>query len=208
MTDQLTALLEESRQLGFLGPGPVGPQLDHGAAFAVAVTEPPARALDLGAGGGLPGLVLATRFWPAARWTYLDARARRTEFLEQAVADLGEAERIDVITGRAEVLGRDPEHRGAYDLVVSRSFGSPGVTAECAAPFLRVGGTLVVSEPPAAALEDRWNPSGLGMVGFGAPEPIVVDGDHPVHLVRLTLLRECPSRFPRRDGMPTKRPLF
>ena len=60
----LVAILEESRALGFLGPGPVEGHLPHSLAFAAAVEDPPARAVDLGAGGGLPGLVLAALIWP------------------------------------------------------------------------------------------------------------------------------------------------
>jgi len=144
VNDPLLAVLDRSRALGFLGPGPVEDHLHHALAFARAVATPPARALDLGAGGGLPGLVLASRIWPGTSWTFLDAQQKRTEFLREVVTDLGLDDRVAVITERAEVLGRSPDHRGVYDLVVSRSFGPPAVTAECGAPLLRPGGRLVV----------------------------------------------------------------
>ena len=159
MTLELTDLLEEARQRGFLGPGPVEPHLDHARAFAVAAGAPPARAADLGAGGGLPGLVLAAEFWPDAKWVFVDAQQKRTEFLREAVEDLGLDDRVHVLTERAELVGQDLDHRGTYDLVVSRSFGPPAVTIECAAPLLRVGGAFVVSEPPLAGGRDR--PGGM-----------------------------------------------
>ena len=98
MTSPLTGLLAEARQRGFLGPGPVEPHLDHARAFAVAVPDVPARVLDLGAGGGLPGLVLAVECWPTARWVFLDAQQKRTDFLREAVHALDLVDRVEVVT--------------------------------------------------------------------------------------------------------------
>lgn len=207
MTD-LLAVLEESRRLGFLGPGPVEPHLDHASAYADVVETEPARALDLGAGGGLPGLVLAERHWTSTIWTMLDAQTRRTRFLEDAVDSLDLGDRVEIVTARAEDAARDPDHRGCYDVVTARSFGPPAVTAECAAPLLRSGGLLIVSEPPDSDPE-RWPASGLAELGFGAAEPLRFGrSDRPVHLVRIERTAEVPDRFPRRTGVPTKRPLF
>lgn len=199
--------LDRSRALGYLGPGPVEGHIRHAMAFAEAVVEPPARALDLGAGGGLPGLVLATTIWPACRWTFVDAQRKRTDFLELAVESLGLADRVSVITERAEVVGRDPEQRDAYDLVVARSFGPPAVTAECAAPLLRAGGRLVVSEPPTGSA-DRWPDAGLREVGLTDPAAVASPGPPPTHLIVLTRNDQALDRYPRRVGIPTKRPLF
>lgn len=207
MTARLLELLEESRRRGFLGPGPVEVHLDHARAFAVPARPAPARALDLGAGGGLPGLVLAATTWPATSWTFLDAQLRRTDFLEEAVEALGLGDRVAVVTERAEVLGRAIAHRGGYDLVVARSFGAPAVVAECAAPLLRVGGQLVVSEPPSGG-EHRWPAEGLGLVGLGPSQATVVAGPSPVHLVAMDLVATPAERYPRRVGVPTRRPLF
>jgi 16S rRNA (guanine527-N7)-methyltransferase len=204
VTDPLLALLDRSRSLGFLGPGPVDEHLQHALAFAATVAEPPARALDLGAGGGLPGLVLAARTWPSTQWTFLDAQRKRTDFLEAAVHELGLADRVEVVTKRAEVVGRAPAHRGGYDLVVSRSFGPPAVTAECAAPFLRPGGRLVVSEPPTGST-GRWPGDGLAQVGLRAEGPVEHD---QVHLMVLVRTDDPIDRLPRRPGLPAKRPLF
>ncbi|MCU1496206.1 MAG: rRNA small subunit methyltransferase [Acidimicrobiales bacterium] len=211
MTPPLTELLAESRRLGFLGPGPVEDHLRRAAAFVAAVPQPPARALDLGAGGGLPGLVLAATVWPETTWCFLDAMEKRTAFLVRAITRLGITERVRVVTDRAEITGRRPDQRGAYDLVVARSFGAPAVTAECAAPLLRPGGLLVVSEPPDTPLEQRWPVAGVAQLGFGSPEALTVedpDEDGATHLVRLRLDGVVDDRYPRRVGRPTKRPLF
>lgn len=207
MTPPLHDLLARSRTLGFLGPGPVEEHIRHALAFAEAVSRPPARALDLGAGGGLPGLVLATEVWPECRWTFLDAQRRRTDFLREAVGELDLAARIDIVTERAEILGRDDAHRGRYDLVVARSFGPPAVTAECAAPLLVPGGVLVVSEPPSGTA-DRWPREALATLGLVGPASLVSSDDPPVHLVALTRSAVDLGRYPRRVGIPAKRPLF
>jgi 16S rRNA (guanine527-N7)-methyltransferase len=208
VTLQLTELLEEARQRGFLGPGPVDPHLDHARAFAVAAGAAPSRAVDLGAGGGLPGIVLAAEFWPDTQWVFVDAQLKRTAFLRDAVEDLGLDARVQVVTERAEVVGQDPVHRGQYDLVVSRSFGKPSVTIECAAPLLRVGGAFVVSEPPATSVEDRWPTAGIAQVGCAPAEALVVGSDPGYHFARITQAVPTADRYPRRVGIPAKRPLF
>jgi 16S rRNA (guanine527-N7)-methyltransferase len=208
VTLELIDLLEEARQRGFLGPGPVEPHLDHARAFAVAAGAPPSHALDLGAGGGLPGLVLAVECWPDATWVFLDAQQKRTAFLREAVEDLGLEDRVQVLTERAEVVGQDPAYRGSFDLVVSRSFGPPPVALECAAPLLRVGGAFLVSEPPATAVGDRWPTSGTRIFGCGPAEGSVVGAGAGYHFARIELVEPCPERFPRRVGIPAKRPAF
>ena len=210
MIEQLVGLLEESRRRGFLGPGPVEFHLDHARAFAVPGDGvAPARALDLGAGGGLPGLVLAATVWPETHWTFVDAQLRRTAFLEDAVDELGLADRVEVVFDRAEEVGRDPERRGTYDLVVARSFGAPCVVAECGAPLLVPGGRLLVSEPPHVDIETRWPSAGVALVGLGPARSCQVDTPSgPVHLAELQLVGAVEARYPRRVGIPAKRPLF
>jgi 16S rRNA (guanine527-N7)-methyltransferase len=200
--DALLCALEEAQNLGFLGPGPVAAQVAHSRAFAAFAPHPPGRAVDLGSGGGLPGLVLASG-WPQSRWILLDASRRRTEFLERAVDTLHLAPRVEVRCQRAEVTGRDPALRGQADLVVARSFGSPAVVAECAAPLLRPGGHVIVAEPPGGD-HTRWPTVGLALVG------LQLDGTttQPWALQRLIQTTACPDRYPRRTGIPDKRPLF
>lgn len=209
MTSLLTDLLGEARQRGFLGPGPVEPHLDHARAFAVAAGDAPERAVDLGAGGGLPGLVLAAERWPSTRWTFVDAMQKRTDFLVEAVEALDLTDRVEVVTDRAELVGRAREHRCTYDLVVARSFGPPAVVLECAAPLLVLGGRFVVSEPPEGSLEDRWPTAVLAELGCGPALGVHVDdGDEGFHLARIEQVTPAPERFPRRVGIPSKRPLF
>lgn len=208
MSTSLIDQLVLSRELGFLGPAPAEDHLRHASAFAEGITTVPARALDLGAGGGLPGLVLAATVWPETQWCFVDSRAKRTAFLEEAVEALGLDDRVQVVTGRAEEIGRDAVHRHAYDLVVARSFASPAVTAECAGPLLTAGGALVVSEPPDVEASTRWPADGVAKVGFAPPVSVLADGPTPVHLVRLELHTVTGDRYPRRVGIPAKRPLF
>lgn len=202
MAEPLDAVLEDARTFGFLGPGEVAAHRRHAEGFlALLEGEDLAAAVDLGSGGGVPGLVLALAL-PGTRWLLLDAMAKRTAFLAEAVARLELGDRVTVRTGRAEEAGRDPDLRGAFDAVVARGFAAPAVTAECGAPLLRAGGVLVVSEPPGGA--DRWPAAPLTELGLD------VDAQQagPPALIRLRQQHAAPARYPRRVGVPAKRPLW
>jgi 16S rRNA (guanine527-N7)-methyltransferase len=244
--DDLRSLLCEARDQGFLGGLPIERQLEHARGFAevcaavlesaaLAVSEPQhegqtlgriVQVLDLGAGGGLPGLVLASSGWPVkVRVILLDGSIRRADWLRHAVEELGLSERVDVVGERAEIAGRSARLRHLQSIVVARSFGRPAVTAECAAPFLVAGGALVVSEPPpplgsapdegpsyavarAAGSHEvaaRWPPPALTELGFGPATEWRARGYGYV-VLRLESL--CAERYPRRNGIPAKRPLF
>lgn len=209
---ELLEELERARDLGFLGPGPVEEHQAHAHAFGAALGDalgdgggPGARLLDLGSGGGVPGLVLACST-PMGAWTLLDSSVRRTSFLREATEALGLRARVTVLIGRAEAIGAEASHRQAYDGVTARGFGPPAVVAECAAPLLRPGGVLVVSEPPAgrAQAAHRWPVGPLAMVGMAVEEQVV----GPPTFVVLRQVQPCPSIYPRRTGVPAKRPLW
>ena len=176
----------------------------HSAGYASVLGTEPDVVVDLGSGGGVPGLVLAVERWPEARMTLLDASQRRCTYLELCVVDLDLGDRVDVLWARAEEAGGSPQLRAAADAVVARSFGPPAVTAECAAPLLRVGGVLVVSEPPGGP-GDRWHPEGLAQLGLAQEATAVVEG---ATFTRLRQVEACPPTYPRRAGVPARRPLF
>lgn len=228
---RLAEVLERSRDLGFLGPGPVAAHIERslallpllwrlappgapdgpapagaGAHDGVPPAAPgvPARqisALDLGSGGGVPGLPLALAT-PRWRWVLLDGSVTRTAWLREAVDALRLGTRVEVATARAEDAGRT-HLRGAVDLVTARGFAAAAPTAECAAPLLRIGGAVVVTEPPGGA-PDRWPAPALAELGL-APGASVAT---PVALQSLRKVAATPERFPRRVGIPVKRPLW
>ncbi|WP_208029363.1 RsmG family class I SAM-dependent methyltransferase [Rhabdothermincola sediminis] len=202
----LLAVLEEARRRGFLGPGPVDEHVRQAERFRCRIDDLLVRgalfvrAVDLGSGGGVPGLALAVDH-PELTWVLVEAGERRAAFLQEAVSTLGLADRVSVRWGRAELLARDTQLRHQIDLVVVRSFGPPAVTAECATGFLRQDGYLLVSEPPYPQARQRWPAEELAELGF-EPEGVT----HGIQALRQARL--CPERFPRRVGIPAKRPLF
>lgn len=196
----LLRVLERAQQLGFLGPGPVDAHVAHAAAYLPVLEGVSGRIADLGSGAGLPGLPIALAR-PDLALVLVDAGERRVEALRRAVEELGLEARVDVVLGRAEVVGRG-ELRGTLDAVVARAFGPPAVTAECAAPLLRLGGRLIVSEPPDGA--HRWPAEAIAELGLAIGARLA----GPPHLQVLDQVHVCPDTFPRRDGLPAKRPLF
>ncbi len=206
----LLAVLARSADLGFLGGTPLDQQVEHAAGFVARLAgtggPPPDRFLDLGSGGGLPGLVIAALL-PDATGLLLDSNGRRCRFLEESVAGLGWDGRLTVACVRAEEAGHQADLRGSFTAVVARSFGPPAVVAECAAPFLEIGGVLVVSEPPPDGPEAdgrRWPADGLASLGLAFQ---AVERDRYGYAV-LHQVAACPDRYPRRTGVPAKRPLW
>ncbi|HYV57618.1 MAG TPA: RsmG family class I SAM-dependent methyltransferase [Candidatus Nitrosopolaris sp.] len=201
----LVEQLEIARSRGLLGPGPVEAHLAHGEAMATAIeADFDGRLLDLGSGAGVPGLILLTG-WPSAAGVLLDARHRRCRFLEAALRELDLLDRASVACGRAEELARDPSFRGRFELVVARGFGRPATTAECAVGFLAPGGRLVVSEPPGEPRRDRWPEEGLAELGLRGPEERTGGG---AGVAVLAATGPVAPRWPRRAGVPGRRPLW
>lgn len=190
--------------MGLLGPGPTAGHVHHATAMGGCQSVPPARVMDLGSGGGVPGLVLAL-LWPEARFVFLDASLRSARFLTGALKRLGLEGRAEVVRDRAELAGRRTDLREGFDLVVARSFGHPAVTAECASGFVHPGGLLLVSEPPGATGDSRWSSEGLRILGFGPARGCRAGG---FSFVAVAKRETAGSRWPRRSGVPAKRPLW
>lgn len=193
-------VLERSRRLGALGPGPVADHVRHADGFLAALASSAGPVLDLGSGGGVPGLVIAVRR-PDLRVELLDAQSKRVELLRAALDTLGLADRCTVHHGRAEELAHRSDLRGHYGVVVARSFGPPAVVAECAVGFLTPGGHLVVSDPPGPDPAARWPSDGLAQLDLRR-----LDG--PTGVTVLERGHDPLARTPRRAGIPVKRPLF
>jgi 16S rRNA (guanine527-N7)-methyltransferase len=194
----LSLLLGEAQRRGFVGPGPVGDHVAH-AWPLVAVLPDEGLGVDLGSGGGVPALILA---WarPRLRWVLVESQDRRARWLREALRRASMTGQVDVRRERAEAVARS-DLRGRADVVTARSFAPPAVTAECGAPFLAVGGSLWVAEPP-APVPDRWDERGLDELGLRR-----CDGGLP-GWAGFEQVRRCPERYPRRVGIPSKRPLF
>ena len=148
--------------MGFLGPGPLRVHIEHANYYLEAIPPDTTRLVDLGSGGGLPGLPLLLAL-PDTQGRLVDGSEKRCQFLSESLPQLGLEDRVEVVLGRAEKLGHLDEHRGWADVVVSRSFGAPHHTVECASGFVRAGGLIVISEPPGGR---RWPVDQLAKYGI------------------------------------------
>ncbi len=177
------------------------------AAIGPAVAE--AALLDVGSGAGMPGLAWAL-LWPRATVSLLETRSRRVEFLRQTARQLG-LERLEVLHGRAEELAREPRLRERFDLVTARALAPLPVLAELTLPFTRVGGRLAAIKS-ADGLADEIQSARRAFETMGAePTPPALPyerGDgKPCALVLVRKLRPTPALYPRRAGVPAKKPL-
>ena len=202
----LSSALEKSRALGFLGPNAIEPHIEHARGFVECWDSvrdyAPTEFLDLGSGGGLPGLVLLEEWQCAGVLT--DSMEKRMVFLREVLEWPEAPTGGHVVTARAEDLARDPDYEEAFDLVTARSFGPPAVTAECAVRFLKVGGLLIVSEPPDDAQIDRWPTEGLEKLGLTSLGRVRFGAAYQI----LEKASPTPPVYPRPSGTPKKNPLF
>jgi len=194
--------LREAQVRGLIGPRELPSALAHARDLGKVATDglsANSRALDIGSGGGLPGLVLATD-WPTWSWVLLDSNHRAAVFLREVVEALRLADRVTVAEARVEDFARDPGEKAAFGLVVGRSVAPLAVMCEYAAPLLEVGGRLVVSQPPGrSGLVSDEALERLGMrLELVSTEPSAAVFQQ---------ISPCPAGFPRRAGIALKRPL-
>ncbi len=160
--------------------------------------------IDLGSGAGVPGITVAVAR-PRAHVVLVEPSQKRAGFLEIVIRELRLAN-AEVWSERAEVLGRDPQHRGRYDAVTARALAPVRVLAEYALPFLRLDGVAVFPKGRAAAAEVQAAAAALRILG-GAAEvhPAMSPRASPVVVVRK--VAPTPEQYPRRPGAPGRRPL-
>ena len=166
------------------------------------------RVLDLGAGAGLPGLPLKIAA-PDLSLTLLEATARKAAFLREVVSELA-LEQVEVLSGRAEEVARQADQRQAYGLVVARAVAPLPTLLELALPFLRIGGVLAAPKGGGAPREVARSQRALGLLGgtLLSVAPLSVPGARRrPWLVLVRKVAPTPEVYPRRPGIPAKRPL-
>ncbi|MCK9487180.1 MAG: 16S rRNA (guanine(527)-N(7))-methyltransferase RsmG [Dehalococcoidia bacterium] len=166
------------------------------------------RIADLGPGGGFPGVPMRI-LEPALDLVLVESNQRRAEFLRHLVASLA-LDRVEVVTARAEEAGRDPALREGFDLVVARALAPLAVLVEYGVPLLRRGGVLATPKGSRAAEELAEAAGALAALGAVALDlvPLSLPAGAPPQTV-LVVRREgdLDERYPRRPGIPSKRPL-
>jgi len=167
-----------------------------------------ARVIDVGTGAGFPGLPLKI-VCPGVRLTLLEATGKKVTFLEHVVRALG-LQGVEVIHGRAEELGHDPVHRERYDWTLARAVAKMPTLAEYLLPLVRVGGAVLAQKGEGAAAEVHGADAAIVTLGGRVRQlvPVELRGlAETRYLVVVDKVATTPEKYPRRPGVPQKRPL-
>ena len=174
----------------------------HTAREVAAADGREASLIDVGSGGGLPGLVLAC-VSPDLPITLVEATGKKARFLQETAKALG-LDRVAVLAERAEVIGRDPAHREAHDLVTARAVGPLNVLAEYLVPLARVDGTILATK--GAKAEEEIAQAKQALYHLHA-EVLEVHPTSTGRIVAIAKKRAVPRAYPRAVGEPKRKPL-
>jgi len=157
--------------------------------------------VDVGSGGGLPGIPLAIA--TGARVLLVEPIAKKAAFLERALAELG----LDgaVAAERAEIAARDERYREQFAFGTARAVSRASTVAELTVPFIRVGGRVLLQRAAIEVAERQALEDAAPMLGAALIEERALDGER--RILVLEKVRPTEYRFPRRNGVPEKRPL-
>ena len=169
---------------------------------------PPLRVLDVGSGGGFPGLPLKIAF-PELAVVLLEATQKKAEFLRHTAESLSLLD-VVIISERAEDFAHNPHQREAYDVVMARALAPLAGLAELTLPLCRIGGMVVAPKKGDIAEELALGQRSIEMMGGALGESIVValpELEEERQLVILKKASPTPALYPRRAGLPHKEPL-
>lgn len=174
--------------------------------------------LDLGSGGGFPGLPLAITL-PTGRTALVDSIGKKAAFLEVAAAAAASVVQVDVLAERAEALAEEHDQREAWDIVTARAVGSVAEVAELGLPLVRVGGHVVAWKSASSAEQSAKLRSEVAdavrlirSVGGDIPRVVALPAAERLDLpgrclVVIDKLRPTPDGYPRAPGERRRRPL-
>ncbi|MBN1955363.1 MAG: 16S rRNA (guanine(527)-N(7))-methyltransferase RsmG [Anaerolineae bacterium] len=167
-----------------------------------------ARVIDVGTGAGFPGLPLKI-LCPEMRLTLLEATGKKAQFLEHLVVRLGLRD-VEVIHCRAEELGQRVDRRERYDWALARAVAEMPTLLEYLLPLVRVGGAALAQKGEGAPAEVHAAEMAARVLGGRVRKLMAVDLHglaETRYLVVVDKVAPTPEKYPRRPGMPAKRPL-
>jgi 16S rRNA (guanine527-N7)-methyltransferase len=164
--------------------------------------------IDVGTGAGLPGIPLKILL-PDVRLVLLEATAKKARFLNHLITRL-ELDNIEVVVGRAEEVAHDADYRERFELVLSRAVGALPALVELTLPFCVVGGSFIAQKKGTIDLELSRASRAIDILGGMLREirEVAMEefGDRR-WLVVIDKVKPTPPKYPRRPGIPAKRPL-
>ena len=164
------------------------------------------RLIDVGTGAGFPGLALAAAR-PDFTVTLLEAQGKRCQFLNAVIEEL-QLKNVKVIQDRAEVLGQKSDHREQYDRAVARAVAPLNILCEYLLPFVKAGGFALCWKGPAVLEEAEDGAFAAEKLG-GKLEPFIEMSQNGTRhvLVPVSKMEKTLPQYPRKNGIPAKRPL-
>jgi 16S rRNA (guanine527-N7)-methyltransferase len=164
--------------------------------------------LDVGTGAGLPGIPLKIAV-PEIKLTLLEATGKKTAFLDHVIGVLG-LKNVEVVTARAEVLAHDVDYRAAFNFVISRAVASLATLVELTLPFCPTEGTVIAPKKGDVGKEVEDALKAIDTLGGSLREVRMVELDNLIddrYLVIIDKVSPTPDKYPRRPGIPEKRPI-
>jgi len=167
------------------------------------------RLIDVGTGAGIPGIPLKIVF-PDIKLVLLDSVAKKAAFLHHLNHKLG-LDDVEIVVGRAEDVAREAPYRETFDIVLSRGVAPLATLVELTLPFCTIGGSFIAQKKGAIDQEIRQAIKAIGLLGGRLREVKRVNLEEFTdkrQLVIVDKVSPTPPLYPRRPGMPGKRPIL
>ena len=167
------------------------------------------RLIDIGTGAGMPGVILKIAF-PSLSVVLFDSLKKRLNFLDEVIETLSLKD-IETLHGRAEDMGQDNDYRESFDIAVSRAVARLNVLSEYSLPFVKPGGAFIPYKSGDIAEELKEAKNAIAMLGGHLERDVkfrLPDSDMERSLIIIRKAKATPSAYPRKAGVPSKKPIM